>query len=704
MSFSRKSLFLIVQFSCLLMAAHVASAVPVRMTAKAESGHEVEQASLEVNGKRTRVWNGANGGEMIFQASRTVRVADGGAAYVEVAYVDQGYGRVNVELVSAGGERIRPDRYLGLSRMNTGKVVFARMRMPGMRSSGDGEVSVRVRLEGSRDNSTLAVESVTLQDTPFADANFQYVISDPWKGPYTGKTVKVADNTTLKGKVMVGFQGWFRTPNDPYGGGWSHWGRIQEGQFAMDMWPDVSEYPADVLVKAAEVKLKSGKPGHLFSSAWPAVVDTHFRWMRENDIDGVFLQRFVSNHFNSMGGGPEWVLANARAAANKEGRIWAIEYDVSGYPDDKLLETLKTDWKWMVDQFGLLKDPNYAREGGKPVVFIWGMPFPDRKIRVETANAVVDFFKNDPTYGGNHVIGGIPNNWREMAADWQDHIRKYECVLPWMSPSYERDVEDFGKMGLSYYAHVKPGFSWANLKHLPTGDDSLAYTPREGGRHYWNQLTGVARAKADRMFVGMFDEYDEGTAIMPMSDDAPPTPTRPGVAATFYNGANAQEHGDFALLPNLEISLGDRAPGRKIQAQNFFVRMGGRVMFPAAGQYVFTVEGAPGDDAQLYIDGKRVLSAKSMDGRAVAATPVSATAGGSAAIRLEYRHREGAGTLRVNWETADMPRQPVPDAALQDAWGRFITNEGKSADWWLKLTKSGKMMMNGKLEADSPMP
>lgn len=73
-------------------------------------------------------------------------------------------------------------------------------------------------------------------------------------------------------------------------------------------------------------------------------------------MDGVFLKRFVSDGFHSTNVRPEWVLANVRAAANREGRIWAIEYDISGYPDAKLLETLKTDWKWFVDTFGVLQD------------------------------------------------------------------------------------------------------------------------------------------------------------------------------------------------------------------------------------------------------------------------------------------------------------------------------------------------------------
>lgn len=668
-----------------------------------EQGRSLAQTSWKLNGQPIRVWsNEGKSGALTFKPDKPTMGFSNGVTYLEIAYVDEGYGKLDVQLL-ADKRAIKPDRFLGLSRSNSGKVVRARMRFSGLTAAGSDGISARIGLERFG-GQPLAITSVALQEAPFDDPKFKFIISDPWKGPYRGPGVKALDNTTLKGKVMTGYQGWFRTPNDPDGGGWVHWGNIQDGTFSTDMWPDVSQYPPSSLEKAADVTLKSGKQAYLFSSAWPDVVDTHFRWMRENDIDGAFLQRFVSDKFQAISGKPEWVLANVRAAANREGRIWAIEYDVSGYPDAKLLETLKADWKWFVDEFRLLEDPNYAREGGKPVVFIWGLPFPDRNISPATANAVADFFKNDPKYGGNYVIGGIPGNWRKMDVPWQEHIAKYDCVLPWMSQSYAADIKDLKQIDLSCYAHVKPGFSWANLKHIPAGETSLAFTPRDGGQHYWKQLSSAAKAGSDRMFVGMFDEYDEATAIMPMSDDSPPTPTRPGVGATFYDGPNAREQGRFTRLPRAELELGTAAPAKGVSAENFFVRMGGRIAFPASGQYVLSVEGAAGDDVELFVNGAKVLVANPLNGVATMPKAMTVSAGSTVDYRLDYRHRTGTGTLRLLWEGQGLPRQPVPPEALQDAWGRFITNEGKPSDHWMKLTRMGKEMMNRKRDADSPMP
>ena len=685
----------------LTLVAGMAAAGPLRLRALTPDGQALPQVPVEVAGQRLQVWS--CDGKTPVLTFVAVPAPSGDPLYLEVSYVDRGYGKLSVTLGGKEGGGLRPDRSLGLTRSDTGSVRRARMRMAGVRTAANGGRGVRIGLEHPA-GETLLIEDVILQATPFDDAQFAYVISNPWQGPYSGPGVKPLENSTLKGKVMTGYQGWFRTPNDPDGRGWVHWGNIHNGTFTTDMWPDVSAYPANCLEKAAAVKLASGKPGYLFSSAWPAVVDTHFRWMREHNIDGAFLQRFVSDNFHSINGGPEWVLANVRAAAHREGRLWAVEYDISGYPDAKLLETLRTDWRWLMDEFGVRGDANYAREGGQPVVFIWGLPFPDRRISVATANAVVDFFRNDPKYGGNYVIGGIPGNWRSLPPAWQQHLKQYACVLPWMSTSYAENRADFTKLGLSSYAHVSPGFSWANLKHLPGADLTLAYTPREGGRHYWNLWQKAAQAGCERLFVGMFDEYDEGTAILPMSDDVPATPVRAGVAATFYNGPRALEHGELVHLPGAQLVLGEGAPARGIAAADFFVRMGGRIVFPFAGAYTFSVEGAPGDDVELTVDGKHLLSAKGLTATATAASALNVAAGTALAYRLDYRHGSAAGTLRLLWQGPSTPRQAVPPAALQDAWGRFLTNEGRPADWWLTLTRDGKEMMSGKRLPDAPMP
>src|SRR5687767_609599 len=75
--------------------------------------------------------------------------------------------------------------------------------------------------------------------------------TDPWLWPYVGLTRTDIDATTLDGKVLCGYQGWFNTPGDGTTFGFRHWGqgldRPDGGRLTIDMWPDVSEYdPKDL--------------------------------------------------------------------------------------------------------------------------------------------------------------------------------------------------------------------------------------------------------------------------------------------------------------------------------------------------------------------------------------------------------------------------------------------------------------------------
>jgi hypothetical protein len=106
------------------------------------------------------------------------------------------------------------------------------------------------------------------------------------------------DSDTLIGKVLCGYQGWFRCPGDPAGVGWRHWSRnashITPDTLTVDMWPDLSDYSDDELYPADDFTTPDGDQAYLFSSAHPLTVNRHFDWMQDYGLDGVLLQRFVT--------------------------------------------------------------------------------------------------------------------------------------------------------------------------------------------------------------------------------------------------------------------------------------------------------------------------------------------------------------------------------------------------------------------------
>lgn len=431
--------------------------------------------------------------------------------YVAITYADSGYGLGTIQYDSTQGAYTSSEVHSRSSRVNGGGLatMYAQLQQPSLQHRENGAADFRFSSE-----SPIEVVSVSMQTTPFTDPTFQTALTTPWLTPVLGRTQPAADATTLKGAVMVGYQGWFQCPNDLADQGWVHWASPDlyiPQNFATDMWPYMAAYPQSAQCRADALSLQSGQPAYVFSDANLPIVEQQFAWMQQYNIDGVFLQRnWGANSWQSPQSLQPWALANVRRAAADHGRTWAIEFAVSGLTDANVVQTVEADWKWLVSSAHILQDSGYSHEGGKPVVVLWGYSIDPTTLSPATGDTLVDFFKNDPVYGGNYVIGGISNAWPNRIAAWQEHFSHYNGMLVWQTHNFAQDIAEFGPTGLNedYYADVYP---------------NIGYNDRLGGQYYWNELYGAAAAGSKRMFVGMFDEYDEATAIMPMSDDTPAT-------------------------------------------------------------------------------------------------------------------------------------------------------------------------------------
>ena len=130
--------------------------------------------------------------------------------------------------------------------------------------------------------------------------NCYWLISCAWLLFISGmaKAEEPIDASTLRHKVLCGYQGWFRCPDDPAKSGWRHWSRdsrkISPETLTFEMWPDMTELDDDEKYPAIGFTAPDGNPAQLFSSVNLKTVDRHFRWMQQYGIDGVFLQRFLA--------------------------------------------------------------------------------------------------------------------------------------------------------------------------------------------------------------------------------------------------------------------------------------------------------------------------------------------------------------------------------------------------------------------------
>jgi autotransporter-associated beta strand protein len=461
------------------------------------------------NTDTSRYLYGRRPNSFVFTAGQTL--------YVRVTYFDDVSGAVDLQYDAQTSNSKTSTLTTRTSRVNSGRFVDGFFELSDVRFNKSlNGADFRIVTSGTTTGAKVPVQRITLSDTPFANSDFQLAVSRAWKTRYSGPARDYVDRTTLKGKVMTGYQGWFGTPNDIADTDrWRHWagGSMTSENFQIDAWPDLTEYDPATLIRAADVMTAGGAPAYLFSSRSYATVRKHFRWMRKHNIDGAWLQRFHPQ----AGAESEWVLRNVSQAAAEEGLIWGVEYDVSGMADATVAAKLQADWEWLTTQFDLLNDPRYVRENGKPVVFIWGLAVPDREFSTASANAAVDYFKAR----GAYVIGGLPTNWNTLNADWQAHMAKYDGVLVWQNKT-PSDAALFRNRGQDFFPHIWAGFSWAHLKQLPALPLDQ-YTARSGGQFFWNKGRDWinASAGADRLFIGMFDEYDEATHVMPHTDDHP---------------------------------------------------------------------------------------------------------------------------------------------------------------------------------------
>jgi hypothetical protein len=83
---------------------------------------------------------------------------------------------------------------------------------------------------------------------------------------------------------------------------------------------------------------------------------------------------------------------------------------------------------------------------------------------------------------------------------------------------WEADLAELNDRGIGYMPTAFPGFSWDNLKRTPPGSTTI---PRRQGQFYCRQFVLFRHLGIRTVFVGMFDEVDEGTAIYKVTNQPP---------------------------------------------------------------------------------------------------------------------------------------------------------------------------------------
>ena len=285
------------------------------------------------------------------------------------------------------------------------------------------------------------------------------------------------------------------------------------------MFPAVDQYPSECLFSSTFI-LPSGSPASLFESNCTGVVDTHFRWMQENNIDGILVQRFYGQFED-----PSFLqlLTQIRTAAEKYNRTFAIEYDLSAIESTSFTNVI-SDFQadYHANIAPLMTSPAYLHHSGRPVIELWGLGVDKTKLTAADCSAIFHAIRSaTPT---PYILLGVQWSWASDATANPDYYNVYvqaDAIQPWAVGSYSYDsYEEFynqtsvtdkvltDRTGIKYGPSVTPGGSDRNRQGLnePLGN-------RYNGSFYEAQFQKMLALKPDFIFGAMFDEFPESKSV-----------------------------------------------------------------------------------------------------------------------------------------------------------------------------------------------
>lgn len=380
---------------------------------------------------------------------------------------------------------------------------------------------------------------------------------------------------SYEGLVMAGYQGWHGTPGDgcPHNPaeGWPHYASVAQHPFVfapgvlrnnIDFWPDVSEY--EKTYAATGFISPDGSTPRLYSSYDASTVNLHFKWMKDYGIDGVFMQRFVSQLTDNVAlQHSDKVLESAMAASNEYARAISIMYDMVGMDANTSPNVILNDASQLIQKYHLMdRDAGqryFLYHNGRPLVGIVSVGQKSAPYTISQAQAIVDGLQEM----GFSIMLGVPAYWRSANGEGDvvndpaitALIKDADIIMPWLVGVYDYDgtvqttpmgsftnffkerlIADFAvadNYDVDFCPLVFPGFSDRNMHPGHEVYD------RYSGDFYWQQIYKFINQGAKMLYVAMFDEIDEGTAIYKClrKNEVPSNEDSSDYYVVFENGA-----------------------------------------------------------------------------------------------------------------------------------------------------------------------
>lgn len=434
----------------------------------------------------------------------------------------------------------------------------------------------------------------------------------------TPETFQPGQENELEYGAYYGYQGWHFAKGDGRleANDWVHWFESQTPDAASihgDMWPDLREYNPENLYETLML-YPDGEVAKLYSCHDYSTIDLHVKWMKEYGIKGCAVQRFTDaiDKANKLEQGDKKVR-DFMAACEKYGIKFWIMHD-SGQGDENEYKRITSDWKHLVDDLDILQSPAYTWQNGLPVYGLWGLGVNSRQWSPSQASAILDFYQNGEESYRTYVCGGVPRTWRTNPNGWTAVFDRLDMISPWRTifnniddhtPVMVADYNYCNQHGIDYNPVVSPG---ASTKHLRDSEDMRNWKPRDGGHFIWDQVYEVCKMGSKFLYVAMFDEVDEGTAMYKLVETVEGLPVGADQVPLKEDGYDLPS--DWYLQVGTEIQkmlegtipLTEELPITPLRTNIPVQNSGnGLKVYPVPAQSRINIEGVdPGEKYQVY--------------------------------------------------------------------------------------------------------
>ena len=130
------------------------------------------------------------------------------------------------------------------------------------------------------------------------------------------------------------------------------------------------------------------------------------------------------------------------------------------------------------------------------------------------------------------MLGGTDDDWRTLGGScrtnvttttWTAVYESFDVISPWLVGTFDNDTVDAKKTthlipdvancnarGVDYMPVAWAGFSWSNWQDPPAPFNDRS---RDGGKFLWQQAYNSKSAGANMLYLAMFDDVDEATAL-----------------------------------------------------------------------------------------------------------------------------------------------------------------------------------------------